>query len=381
MSSLLRTLRAHGARDDRLDVLSAYVDRPIAEVALEPARLPLVDEPHIARWSVYADEARSVGSLPALERRFPQLQFPVREGISQDPAYRGATRRGERPRRSPGDGPDFRAPESVVLSVHESMAGRIPVIVASERVDFELLVQAFTERNEPVPVPRSMGACIVKGFNNWDRIREYRKTWEAGNDHPTERAWLQEFEAVKKQKALYQDTFIILSGGPYSAVSSDALSLGPEQWTRESVAIRREHELFHYFTHRVFGSMRNNILDELLADFIGLLRVYGEYRTEYALRFLGLEEHPTFREGGRLENYREPPLPDDCLPVIQSLCVAGIENLHRISETLGSEVGSLLRTALLAGVLAGRRLDELSQPENVTRICEEFLNHAKSPPA
>jgi hypothetical protein len=55
------------------------------------------------------------------------------------------------------------------------MAGRVPVPVAGDRSDFVSLVQAFAERNEPAPVPESMGACIVKGFNNWDRIATFRK--------------------------------------------------------------------------------------------------------------------------------------------------------------------------------------------------------------
>jgi hypothetical protein len=40
------------------------------------------------------------------------------------------------------------------------------------------LVQAFSERNEPKVVLDSMGACIVKGLNNWSRIHVRRDAWK-----------------------------------------------------------------------------------------------------------------------------------------------------------------------------------------------------------
>ena len=58
------------------------------------------------------------------------------------------------------------------------------------------------------------------------------------------------------------------------------------------------------FTYRVFGSMRSHVVDELVADFVGLARGFGGYRADLALRFLGLEAFPAYRTGGRLEHYR-----------------------------------------------------------------------------
>ena len=44
--------------------------------------------------------------------------------------------------------------------------------MAGAREDFVFLVQSLTQRNEPEPVADSMGACIVAGYNNWDRVAE-----------------------------------------------------------------------------------------------------------------------------------------------------------------------------------------------------------------
>ena len=44
-----------------------------------------------------------------------------------------------------------------------TMAGRIPVLLSADRDDFVALVQAFTDRNEPVPVPRVDGRVYRQG--------------------------------------------------------------------------------------------------------------------------------------------------------------------------------------------------------------------------
>jgi hypothetical protein len=92
------------------------------------------------------------------------------------------------------------------------------------------------------------------------------------------------------------------------------------------------HEATHYFTRRAFGSMRNNLLDELVADYIGLVAATGRYDADVFLRFMGLENHLQYRPGGRLENYRgRPPLGDDAFGVLQRsvVCAAqAIEQFH-----------------------------------------------------
>ena len=82
------------------------------------------------------------------------------------------------------------------------------------------------------------------------------------------------------------------------------LGLAEAEWREMSLVIRREHECAHYFTRRLFGSMRNNLLDELIADYAGLVAATGRFRADWFLRFIGLEEFPRYRPGGRLDLYR-----------------------------------------------------------------------------
>jgi hypothetical protein len=218
------------------------------------------------------------------------------------------------------------------LTVPSTMAGGVPVLVAGDRSDFVLLVQALTGRNEPIEVPDAMGACLVKGLNNWSRVAACRDDWTHRTGESDDEAWAAEFRRLIPQKALYQDRLIILSRGPYSATPASVAGLSDGEWLGCSLAIRREHELTHYFTNRVFGSMRSHVVDELVADFIGLVRGFGAYRSELALRFLGLEAFPHYRAGGRLEHYRGT-LSNDGFEAVQSLTVRAVRNLEALAAT------------------------------------------------
>ncbi|MDT3702963.1 MAG: hypothetical protein ROZ36_07965 [Thermincola sp.] len=135
--------------------------------------------------------------------------------------------------------------------------------------------------------------------------------------------------AIDPQKELYQDKFIILSDGPYSAVPAESLGLSEEEWRRLSLIIRREHECTHYFTRRLFSAMRNNLLDELIADYMGIVSAVGSFRADWFLRFVGLEHYPQYRTGARLENYRgDPPLSDGAFKILWTLVKLAAERLE-----------------------------------------------------
>ncbi|MEH2172742.1 DUF7005 family protein [Nostoc sp.] len=278
-----------------------------------PLKFPLTPELCMAAWEEYAVAARVIGVFEALKQRLVQFQFPVQEGMSQTEAYLSTTRRGITTDGMPeATGLVLQQPEKLQLILHQSLAGIIPVLLAGNRKDFLSLVQALTKRNELHPVPNSMGACIISGFNNWDRIRQYRQKWEAENLASSEINWAKEFQRLIPQKQLYQDKLIILSDGAYSNVSASDMELEESQWQQLSLTIRLEHECTHYFTRRLFNSMQNNILDELVADYRGIVAATGYYRADWCLRFLGLESFPDYREGS-MQNYRgNPPL---CFPM------------------------------------------------------------------
>ena len=163
----------------------------------------------------------------------------------------------------------FRDPEGVSLLLHPAAAGKIPVITIKDTEDFESLVTDVAYKGVRPAQLSSTGAIFLFGKTN---------------------------------------RFIILSSKPYSNVPASELGLAENDWAEKSMKIRLEHECTHYFTNRFFGSSRNNLHDELTADFFGLENAFGFYRAEYFLRFLGLIGTSGSRFGVYLKS-----LPEECL--------------------------------------------------------------------
>ncbi|HET7230913.1 MAG TPA: hypothetical protein VFJ16_12965 [Longimicrobium sp.] len=370
-------LAAHGASGGEIDELLAYAENAFS---LEGApALPLDDEPCAAAWEGYAARASEIGVVPALREVLPQLRFPIQAGIAATDAYRAATLRGEAAEH-PGGGVEFHDEAGVRLFMHPTPAGRIAVIVARARADFESLIRALTRRNEPEAVPASMGACIVGGYNDWARVAALRAGWERENPAAAPGAWGAFFrERVVPRRELYQDRFIILSSGPYSAVSASDLGMEEAEWAGKSLAIRLEHECAHYVTRRVFGSMRNSLHDELIADWRGIRAAEGRFRADWLLRFMGLENHPEYRQGGRLQNYRgTPPLSDGAFAALRSMLVAAAATLEAVDASIPREPAAEAR-ALCA--LAALSVEELAGPGAVERFHAAYAAAGAPEPA
>lgn len=325
-------------------------------VLAEGLSLPLPDEPLVSFWETRVAEARERGAFAVLREHLPQLHFPVRAGISASDAYQAATRRGV----APGDlaeatGLELGRPEAIELALYPSPAGRIPLLIVRGRAEFVALVHALAHRNEPKPMPASQGAIMIAGYNNWSRIRELRHRGE------------------ELRRELYQDRFILLSDGPYSAVPAADLGLDEQEWRELSLVLRRDHECAHYLTRRIFGSMRNNLHDELIADYAGITAAAGRYRASWFLRFLGLEGFPAYRAGGRLDLYRgDPPLSDGAFRQLHALIREVAETVERFDAGRTDDPKERALAMLALAVLG---LEELAAPageERLRRTVEEL---------
>jgi hypothetical protein len=360
--------------------LSAYLDRRFDLSPLETGlRLPLPDEPFVACWEAWAEEARQRGAAAVLADHLPQLAFPIREGISASEEYRAATRRGVPPRELPGaTGLALERPEAIELELYPSPAGRVPVVVLRHREDFVTLVRALAKRNEPKPVPASQGAAMIAGYNNWTRLAELRRRWQARREKGREggqgaaAAWAEELQRLQEShKELYQDRFMLLSDGPYSAVPAVDLGLGEAVWRELSLAIRRDHECAHYFTRRLFGSMKNHLHDELLADYAGLTAALGRFRADWFLRFLGLDTDPP-RPDGRVHVYRgDPPVSGTEFEHLQELVRAAAAEVETFDRTLAASRTVAGRAVALAA-LASLPLAQTAAPGGARRLAGAF---------
>ena len=304
-------------------------------------KFPLPDEPFVEAWERYAS---SPDLWLTLSQSLPHLRFAIAEMQGRNPAYLAATKRGDMSLApDPGDGLQLEAPQALNLTLHQTPAGRIPVLEPATRADFEALLRAFLYRCEPVAVPRSMGAAMVAGFNNWDRIARLKADWLA--DGNAEYGWTAHFKAkIVPDKSLYQDRFIILSQGTYSNVTFDDLPGGREKVLEQSRVIRLEHECAHYFTRRVCGQMRNDLYDELLADYAGLVAATGQFDAELFLTMIGLAPDRALQSQARARIYLDEnltPAAERGMLRLLAHAASALDRLHRghIVPRLGASSG------------------------------------------
>ncbi|MGB8698212.1 MAG: hypothetical protein WCD18_02240 [Thermosynechococcaceae cyanobacterium] len=277
--------------------------------------LPLPPETQIGWWQDCINTAKQTDLWTTLQQRLIPLQFPIQVGISQTETYRQAVLRGQTVAQVDDTGVNLQMPQQLQLVLYPSLAGTIPVLFTSHRPDFVTLVQALAQRNEPNPVPDSMGACMISGFKNWHRLAQVTSCGGSGR--------------LFSGRSSGSDRFMVLSAIPYSNVIATEFGLKEDDWLALSLIVRLEHECTHYLTKRLFGTMQNRILDELIADFWGMTCALGTYRADWFLHFLGLEAFPQYRVGGRLQNYRgKPPLADGEFQILQRLVKAAAENLE-----------------------------------------------------
>lgn len=318
----------------------------MTQAAVRSVIVPTLDEPHVRVWRDYAERVARSGSIDVLAAFLPQLRFPIRAGMKREPVYRRTVRHGDFSADDhAGMGFTLEQPALTALSIHQTMAGAVPVIMARDRRDFCSLVCALANGNQPRPLPRAFGGCVVSGFTNWHRIHLWCQSRLPSGTRPT--ADLREaLRRVLRDRAISKDRFFLLSDGPYSGVAASECGYSDEAWRHLSGQLRLEHEATHYFTQRVVGATTDPLVDEIVADWAAITAVTGRFRADWFLRFMGLDV-PDTSVGGRLEHYCDQRLPQG--------------ELERIRV-------NVRRAAAMLEVFTDRRLDLAVEPLGRVRL-------------
>ncbi len=294
-----------------------------------------IDEPYIASWEEYVSKVSEGEAFQLLRRCYPQLNFPIGDGINKTQGYIDAVLKGK-PVATGGKALlALNKPEAIKIKLHTSIAGNVPVLFVADDEDFVKLVQCLLHKNNPAPVPQSMGALLANGVNNWDRIHTLKDKWLLNNPAET---WNQKFLTnILPNPGLYKDKLIMLSTKPYSNVPAARLGLTEAEWASYSLSIRLEHECTHLYTLNRYGCASNNLHDELIADYIGISKTIGAYYKEWMLAFMGLEEYPAYRKGARLENYLgDANLIAEQFGQLITVIKNAIESIARFDAALGT---------------------------------------------
>ena len=259
-----------------------------------PAALP--DDPGMAWWQRLLTEGGTEAWWAVLSAALPQLLLPQGAGISSSDLYRQTVLRGVP---DPATQQPLQQPQQLRFWIAEHPYGSMPVLATPCRRDFLWIVRALAHRGEPVAIHAGVHAQAISGLIHWGIIREMG---------PQARARL-----------------IVLHDGPYGSVPAAELPIGldDQAWVEASTALRLEHELTHLATKRVLGEMRLNLLDELIADAMGMLAALGDYSAELFQRCLQ----------GRWRSYVGELAEADAEEAL-ALCLARAQELERVLSTL-----------------------------------------------
>jgi hypothetical protein len=283
------------------DELAEYLQNKFSAKRANNWPAPAADEPYVGAWATYLNTYPEEDAFQLLRKCYPQLNFPIAEGVNKSQAYIDAVLKGKPLRAGDETASAFNSPERMCIRLHDSVVGKVPVLIVPDAADFTTLVRCFLHKNNPAPVPNSMGALLANGINNWERLHARKEQWLQTNAVET---WAGEFSRnIVPNPGLYKDKLIVLSTKPYSNVPADKLGLSKADWADYSLSIRLEHECAHLYTLKRYGCASNNLHDELIADYVGISKTIGRYEPSWMLAFMGLEAYPAYRKGARLENY------------------------------------------------------------------------------
>ena len=227
--------------------------------------LPLADAPELAWWH----ELSGHDLLDALQGALPQLRLPQVAGISSSELYKRAVLRGEpvstEALAAAGPLPSWVQPQALTLWIAPHPTGAMPVLQTPSWHDFERLVRALAHRAEPAVLADGVHAQAVSGLIHWGLIERFGRQSRA--------------------------CLIVLHQAPYGSVAAEHVpgGLSDAAWLAASTTLRLEHELTHLATKRVLGEMRLNLLDELVADAMGMVAALGRFDAALFGRCLGVD--------------------------------------------------------------------------------------------
>jgi hypothetical protein len=323
----------------------------------------------IKYWEFFLNESADIGGFEILKTFYPQLSFPIEEGINKSENYIDMVFKGKSNINLKRN-LHLNSPEQITVKIHDSIFEKIPVVIIPDEEDFRSIIQSFLHKNNPNNLPASMGACLVKGINNWSRLNALKKEWLSTNPFGN---WNAEFSSnIQPYSNLYKDNIIILSTKPYSNISADRIPASETEWNSYSLSIRLEHECTHLYTLRKYGCASNNLHDELIADYVGISKTFGRFNEKLMLQFMGLENYPKYKEGSRFENYiSRSEFSSEEFESLMLLIKNAIENISDFDSQIG-KFSTYQDQILIIEALCETDLIELGSKNGTSLILKNY---------
>jgi len=274
--------------------------------------LPLMDPPELAWWQeLGTSSAYGVGQglplLRTLETALPQLLLPQVDGIGSSEFYKMLVLRGEASlgRNLSAARPEvcWHEAETLTFWIARHPCGAMPVLQTPNWHDFSQLVRALAHRGEPVALADGVHAQAISGLIHWGLIHRFGRQ--------------------------SRSQLIVLHQAPYGSVPAEHVPGGLDdyEWLAVSTSLRLEHELTHLATKRLLGEMRLNLLDELIADCMGMIAALGFFSAELFGRCLGIDA-----DDGRWISYTGELSEPEAHRALALVMARSLELEHRLTE-------------------------------------------------
>lgn len=211
--------------------------------------------------------------IEKLAETYPQLYLdPDRDDVE---TYQRIVRRGVQPRKKSLE--HFYQDPRDRMEILDTPAGPVDIVLLNNRQDFEVFLRNMMAAKDgpSVKIPKTQGAATLVAFN-WPKIHAHKHAFlvsEAlkGNRNPD---WNAEFKRFTADKSNYQDFLVVLSVGPYSAVSAETVGLSEEEWL--------EKRFLGFQGDRYTGGRLENYTDELRPDRINhILALFEQHFKEH----------------------------------------------------------------------------------------------------
>ena len=221
------------------------------------------------------------------------MLFPVSDGVSKSFAYRRAVLLGKEYTGTL----DFTMCEKDRFVRLDTPVGTAEALLLYKRTDFEKCACALANRCEPRAFPKSVGAFMISGLTNWEKVRsgltQHRECENNG---------LIDWERLRAVGCDYKDKIILLSSGYYSGVAPETVGIREDEWIEKSITIRMYHELAHFVCRTRYPKNIDAIRDEIFADMVGIVAAFGYFDVDMAKKFLGISG-TTISQEGRIRYY------------------------------------------------------------------------------
>ena len=113
----------------------------------------------------------------------------------------------------------------------------------------------------------------------------------------------------------------------------------------------------------------------------GSLRPQGCFKADWFLHFMGLENFPEYRNGGRLENYRgDPPLSNGAFKLLQALARQAALNVERFDAQYRQNKKIGENSAPMLFALARLTIEELASKQGIL-LLSDALSRNEPPEA